>query len=462
MYRATIFSAERIIRKAINNLLFPVNAITGDIMSVWNSNTQKPAFKALDKTIRTDVLIIGGGIAGILCAYELQARGIGCIIAESGSIFSGTTHNTTAKITAQHSLIYRKLIKKFGKEKAKLYLNANLEAVEKYKSMSRYIDCDFEIKDSFVYTINNKEIIEDEIKALNELDYSAGRVSSLPLPFETAGAVCFREQAQFNPLKFLYAAAENLDIYENTRVKEYHSDVITAGNGEIIADKIIVATHFPIFNKHGLYPLKMHQNRSYVIALENAQDVDGMYIDEDKNGLSLRNYGDLLLLGGGSHRTGKNGGKWDVLREAKEKYYPNATEIDAWAAQDCMTLDSVPYIGLYSKKTDNCFVTTGFNKWGMTSAMASALILADLIQGKENKYAKVFTPSRSIFAPQLAVNAFESTVGLLTPGGKRCPHLGCKLKWNNDEHTWDCSCHGSRFNENGKLIENPSNHNLFN
>ncbi len=431
----------------------------GDDMSVWN-NAHKSDFKTLDKTIKTEVFIIGGGITGVLCANELKSRGIDCVIAESGQICTGTTHNTTAKITAQHSLIYHKLIKRLGTEKAKLYLQANLNVVEKYKSMCQTIDCDFEIKDSFVYTISNKSKIDDEIKALKQLGYDAKKYTSLPLPFPVANAVCFKEQAQFNPLKFLYAISKDLNIYENTRVQEYRDGIVTTENGEIHADKIIVATHFPIFNKHGLYSMKMHQNRSYVIALKNAQDVNGMYIDEDKHGFSFRNYGDLLLLGGGSHRTGKNGGNWEVLRKAKEKYYPYATETDCWAAQDCMTLDGAPYIGLYSKNTADCFVATGFNKWGMTSALISAGILADMIQSKENKYSKVFNPSRNILSSQLIANAFEATINLLAVGGKRCPHMGCKLKWNDMEHSWDCPCHGSRFDEKGKLLDNPANNNL--
>ena len=226
--------------------------------------------------------------------------------------------------------------------------------------------------------------------------------------------------------------------------------------GKITAGKIIVATHFPILNKHGLYPLKLYQHRSYVIALKGAQTVKGMYVDESDKGLSFRNYGDLLLLGGGGHRTGKQGGCWHELEEFAKKYYKNAEIVAKWATQDCMTLDGAPYIGQYSKNTPNVFVATGFNKWGMTNAMVAADILCNLVQNKANRYAEVFSPSRTMFRPQLAVNAFESTVGLLTPTTPRCPHLGCALKYNHAEHSWDCPCHGSRFTEHGELIDNPA------
>lgn len=426
-------------------------------MSIWTENAKKIEKASQSSSIKTDVLIIGGGIEGILCAYELKTRGIDCVIVERDTVCGGVTHNTTAKITAQHSLIYHKLIKHFGTEKAKLYLESNLDAVKKYTAMCQSIDCDFEIKDNYVYTLNNKKVIDDEFKALHSLGYNAIKSTSLPLPFDIECAIGFKEQAQFNPLKFLYNIADGLKIYEHTRVKEYKGSYITSDGGEIIAKNIVVATHFPIFNKHGLYPMKMHQDRSYVIALKNAPDVNGMYIDESKEGLSLRNYGDVLLLGGGSHRTGKNGGKWEFLRQEKEKYFPDAQEIGFWATQDCMTLDDVPYIGLYSKNTNNCYVATGFNKWGMTSSMVAAGIIADMLQGKKNKFAKLYNPSRNMLTPKLISNAFESAVGLLSPFGKRCPHLGCKLKWNKDEHTWDCSCHGSRFTENGILLDGPAN-----
>lgn len=433
------------------------NNINGDIMaSVWNKNLNKPTFKALNGDKKTDVLIIGGGIAGILCAYELTNRGVDCILVEADEICSGITKNTTAKITVQHSLIFHKLIKMFGKEKAQLYLNANIAAFQKYAGLCANIDCDFEYKDNYVYVLDKPKQLDKEIEAMRTLGMKAFKVTEMNLPFKTQGAVCLKDQAQFDPLKFLYAIAENLPIYEHTKVLEYKNGVVTTNHGTVEAKKIICATHFPIFNKHGLYPVKMYQSRSYVIAVKNAPNVNGMYIDGANDGLSFRNYGDMLLIGGGSHRTGAKGGGWAYLREIQKAYFPDSQEVAHWATQDCMTLDSVPYIGQYSKRTPDLYVTTGFNKWGMTSAMVSAGILADMIQGKENEFKKVFTPSRSILRPQLFVNAAEAVAGILNPGGKRCPHMGCKLVWNSEEHTWDCPCHGSRFQENGELIDNPA------
>jgi len=226
--------------------------------------------------------------------------------------------------------------------------------------------------------------------------------------------------------------------------------------GKIKAKRIIVATHFPFINKHGGYFLKMFQERSYVLAVKNAANVKGIYIDESKKGLSFRNFEDLLLIGGSNHRTGKKNKGWNELSAFAKRYYPNYNEAARWATQDCITLDSVPYIGLYSQDTKNMYVATGFNKWGMTSSMVAAQMLKDMITDKKSPYTEVFAPDRSIFHPQLAINVTESIIGLLTPTAPRCPHLGCALKYNPAEHSWDCSCHGSRFEKDGRLINNPA------
>lgn len=427
--------------------------------SVWSNGVNLPKFKTLNGDIKTDVLVIGGGMAGILTAYFLQQKGIKYALVEGGRICSGSTKNTTAKITAQHGLIYSKIASS-SVEKAKMYFDANNLALQKYSELCQNINCDYEIKSNYVYSRNDRAKLETELDALNKIGFTADYVEHIHLPIKTVGAVHFANQAQFNPLKFISEISKNLNIYEHTFVKEIRDNLAITDKGKIQADTIIVTTHFPFINKHGSYFLKLYQSRSYVIALENAANVNGMYVDEVEKGLSFRNYNNLLLLGGGDHRTGKEGGCWAELRAFAKKYYPQASEQFNWAAQDCMSLDSIPYIGHYSNRTNNLFVATGFNKWGMSSSMVAAMILSDMVQGKKNPNQEVFSPSRSILKPQLFANAFEATVNLLSFSKKRCPHLGCALKWNRVERTWDCACHGSRFDENGKVIENPATGNI--
>ena len=424
--------------------------------SVWNENVQLPVFPTLSGSMKTDVLIIGGGMAGLLCAHMLKKAGVDCILVEAKRICCGATGNTTAKITIQHGLIYDKLLRKFGQEQAHMYLQSQQKAGREFARLCQNIPCDYEKQDSYVYSVDARKKIEKELTALNALGCNAEFSDCGCLPFSVAGSVCIRQQAQFHPLKFAFEIAKDLHLYENTKVLEIMPGKVLTNRGQISCKKIIVATHFPILNKHGSYFLKLYQHRSYVLALKGVQKVDGMYVDEDKKGSSFRNYGSLLLLGGGSHRTGKQGGNWRELQEFTRAHYPSAKITGKWSTQDCMTLDGIPYIGQYSKNTPDLYVATGFNKWGMTSSMVSALILSDLVQEKENEYAEIFSPSRSILHPQLAANAFESVMGLLTPTTPRCPHLGCALKYNKAEHSWDCPCHGSRFTESGEVINNPA------
>lgn len=425
--------------------------------SIWQKSVQMPTFPKLNGDISTEVLIIGGGITGILTAYFLKQNGVDCILVEKHRICSGTTGHTTAKITYQHGLIYHKIFKSGGAETARKYLEANQLAFNQYAKLCGKIDCDYEQKDNYVYSIGDRGVLEQEMSVLAKIDYPARFYEKLPLPFQTAGAVMFPDQAQFHPLKFISAIAQGLPIYENTFVKEMRGNTAVTNFGNITAKTVIVATHFPFINKHGSYFLKLYQHRSYVLALENAQDVDGMYVDECKAGLSFRNYGKYLLLGGGGHRTGKKGSNWSELRHYAKLYYPQSREYCYWAAQDCMSLDDVPYIGQYSNRTAQLFTATGFNKWGMTGAMLSAMLLSNLVQGKKNEYADIFSPSRSILKQQLFVNCLESAVNLFSFTGRRCPHLGCALHWNSAEHSWDCACHGSRFAEDGRVLDNPAN-----
>ena len=424
--------------------------------SLWINDFEKSVFEPLKSDLKTEVLIVGGGITGILCAYELKNAGIECAVVEADKICHGVTGNTTAKITVQHGVIYDKIISKYGDETALKYLQAQQKAAERYKELCKTIDCDYEIKDSYVYSLNKPKEIEKEIKAYGRLGYNAEFSQNLDIPIKTVGAVKIKNQAQFNPLKFCYFITSGLKIFENTKVLEFFKGGVITNKGKIYAKKTIIATHFPIINKHGGYFVKMYQHRSYVIALKDTELPNGMFVDEDISGMSFRTYNNMLLLGGGSHRTGKKGGNWQELSEFAKKNYVGSREVARWATQDCMTLDSIPYIGQYSRNTPNLFVATGFNKWGMTSSMVSALILKDLIQGKQNDYADVFSPSRSIFHSQLAKNAAETLFNLLTPTAPRCPHLGCALKYNKAERSWDCPCHGSRFTKDGKLIENPA------
>lgn len=426
--------------------------------SVWQE-TQLPHFPQQKEDIHTDVLIIGGGLAGILTAYSLSQNGVDYALVEKGRICGGNTQNTTAKITVQHGLLYGQ-IADCSMDKAKKYYDIHCAALEKYASLCATIDCDFERKDNYVYAVSDYAKLEKETETLQKIGCDATFCDTLPLPIHIAGAVRVPNQAQFNPLKFVRSIVEGLNIYEHTEVQSMVGKTAVTNGGRIYAKCVVCATHFPFDNKHGSYFMKLYQHRSYVIALENAPYMDGMYVDESDTGLSFRYYNGLLLLGGGGSRTGKPNGNWRELRAFAQRKCPEAREVYHWSAQDCMTLDGIAYIGQYSKRTPGFYVATGFNKWGMTSSMVAAMLLCDRILGRENAYAEVFNPSRSMLKPQLLTNTYETLVHFDPFAKKVCPHMGCALQWNRAEHSWDCPCHGSRFSESGKLLDNPANGDL--
>ncbi len=471
--------------------------------SVWSESCKLEKRESLNKDIKTDILIIGAGVAGLVTAYLLKEQGKDVVLIDKGRIAGGNTKNTTAKVTSQHDLIYHKLISEFGEEKARQYAKANELAIKKYKELieGKKIDCDFEEKAAYVYSVDKVDVIKEEVEAANKLGINAEFVENLDLPFNVKGAIKFNNQGQVNPLKLLKSISEDLTIYENTRALEVKENLVVTDKGEITANHIVVATHYPIIKTEGGYHfLQMHQERSYVLALEGAGDIDGMYIDANKKGYSFRTYKDLLLLGGIRQRTGENkeGGSYDALRKVAKDLFPEAREKYHWSAQDCMTVDGIPYIGKASDEMSNVYAITGFNKWGMTSAMVAAMIISDMILGKENEFSEIFSPKRFDFTAsvknmtkdmsKLAKNLITKKISISSgdiehikngdaeiieyngekvgvykdADGKAfivsaiCTHMGCELQWNRDELTWDCPCHGSRFDYEGKVINSPT------
>lgn len=441
--------------------------------SVWSDECSFPERESLKEDLVVDAVVVGAGMAGLLTAYLLKKQGLHVVVLEGSETASGVTKNTTAKITSQHDLFYDSLINQFGLDLAAQYAWANQRAIKAYRDIIQEdnIDCDLETKSAFVYSLRDTDTIEAETIAAGRLGIDAEYTTKTDLPFQVKAAVKFNNQAQFHPLKFLKAISEDLEIYEHTMAREVRDDVVITDHGRVTANYIVIATHFPIINIPGWYFARMHQERSYVVALENAGQVNGMYIDEDSAGYSFRNYGEYLLFGGEGHRTGQHpqASSYDLLRRAAHSLYPDSHEVYHWSAQDCVSWDKVPYIGLYSASIPNLYVATGFKKWGMSHSMVSAMIISDAILGKKNDCADIFSPQRfnaSASMKNLLTDVGHSVVGLaggaLSSPQRRCAHLGCRLQWNPDEETWDCPCHGSRYTSDGKLIDNPATKGLKN
>lgn len=468
--------------------------------SIWTQTCEIPARKALPGDEKTEVAVIGAGMAGLLIADALANAGYRVTVLEADRIAGGQTRNTTAKITSQHGPSYRQRLQTLGLEKAKQYAAANEAALAEYRRLilKRGIDCELEEQEACVYGMD-PQALRAEAEAAAKLGLPASFREQTGLPFPTAGAVCFAHQAQFHPLKFLKAIAEPLNIYEKTPVKRVQDHRLVTDLGTVTADKIVFACHYPFVNFPGMFFARMHQERSYVLALENAGIPDGMWIGSGKEPFSLRHYGDLVLLGGGDHRCGDNrkGGRYEILRLRAREWFPNSRERAHWSAQDCVTADGVPYIGKYAESRPDWYVATGFQKWGMTGSMVSAMLLRDAICGGENPYADAFAPSRFnaetaagvagetghaikgltkhffqipweqakdippdhggiVFFRGKKLGVYKDTDGKLYPVSVFCPHLGCQLEWNPDERSWDCLCHGSRFDRFGNRISGPA------
>ena len=390
--------------------------------SIWKKTAELPEFHTLTKDIRTKVLIIGGGMAGILCAYFLQRSGVDYCLLEADTICSGVTGNTTAKITSQHGLIYDSLISRAGREIADGYLRANELALKRYKDLGWLIDCDMKEVDSYVFDRMDAEKLKREAAAVMQLGFPAEYVEQVDLPFETAGAVRFPNQAQMNPVKFLYGLVKDIEksdkvtIFEEMPVDDWINGTTWSGLYITIPKNIICATHFPFYKKAGGYNNKLYQNRSYIMALDHVPELHGMYADASDNGLALRGYKDMIFVGGATHRVGQEERDWNEFREKILSYYPEAIEREHWEVEDCVSLDGIPYIGPYSDKTPNMYVATGFNGWGMTSAMTAAMLLTDaIINGQKTNgatesypWGEVFYPERKIVRSQYFANVKEN------------------------------------------------------
>lgn len=423
---------------------------------LWTSGLRQPYFPALERDTATDVLIIGGGMAGILCALRLQQAGIDCLLAEARTVGLGITKGTTAVLTAQHDTKYSSLIFSIGPNKARQYLNANLRAVESFASLAQQYPCDFRRVDSIMYSRDDRASMEREAEALHRLEYDAEFCDTTPLPFPVAGAVRYPNMGQFHPLKFLYQVAQRLPIVEHTFVQRLEGTTAITAHGKIRARRVIVATHFPFLNRHGMYFTKLYQARSHVIAYENAPNLNCTLAGTAEDSFYLRNWGPYLLIGGSDHRTGAKSQGFAPIERFAKQYFPQARAAYRWANQDCMTLDGLPYVGAYGKHLPNVYVATGFNAWGMTGSMVAAEVLTDQLCGHSNPLSSILNPARPVAAGQLLANLGHTLVNFLTPTVRRCPHMGCALKWNPHEHTWDCPCHGSRFTPEGRLIDNPA------
>ncbi|MDD2445624.1 MAG: FAD-dependent oxidoreductase [Clostridia bacterium] len=470
--------------------------------SVWAETKQKKFGKSLTSNIQRDIVIVGGGIAGVLAAYFLTESGKKVTLIEAGQIFGGVTHNTTAHITAQQGYIYSELAKNRSIEFASLYYKSQMQAIEKFENLVKKlkIDCDFERVDDYLFTIEQpkklKKLYDVLTKVGANVKYSENKEI---LGFPVKAVIQMRNQAMFHPIKFLNGLNLDFEIFENTRILEVdlNKKILYTANHNIIADKIIIATNYPIINLKGTYFLKLYKSQSYSVITNPIKNIKGMYQGDLENGITLRNSNNQIIIGGLDHRTGRNDSeyKFEQLEDIAKKYFEKAKILNRWSANDTVTFDGLAITGLFSKKYKDIYIITGFNKWGMANSMASAQLITDIITEKKNIFEEIFSPQRFMFSLSsffisLGVSIKNLIKPLLIPlnthkklkadtGGivwynfrKRavykdaqnklhicspfCKHMGCQLTFNANTKTWDCPCHGSRFDIDGQIITAPT------
>ncbi|MBL4930992.1 FAD-dependent oxidoreductase [Clostridium paridis] len=506
----------------MNNTINDSSLLEG-INSYWIDSTRKTNYDEIKEDVRVDVAIIGGGIVGITSAYILKKQGFKVAVIEASRIGTGTTGHTTAKVTSQHNLIYCKIINSMGVEKARQYAEANESSIDFVESIKNElnIDCDFERAPSYVYTNDESYInkIEKEVEAASRLGIKAKYTEELPLNYKIKAAVVFENQAQFHPRKYLLPMAEKIPgdgsyIFENTEACELeegnHIKILTRNGKKVTAPKVIIASHFPFYDGLGLYFARLRPERSYIVGTRiNEKFPNAMFINAEKPTRSLRAQRDkekqLILVGGESHKVahGEDFKKhYDNLKEFAKSIFDVEDFPYQWSTQDYITIDDVPYVGRLTMTKENIYVATGFGKWGMTNGTTAARIITDMVLDKKNPWKDVYNPSRAFTMKaykNLIVENFDVAKELIAGKIKQgedglklecgegkiveldnnkygaykdmegnihivnitCTHVGCELKWNDAEHSWDCPCHGSRFSYDGEILEGPATHKLM-
>ncbi|GGM23431.1 (2Fe-2S)-binding protein [Paraliobacillus quinghaiensis] len=493
--------------------------VPSNTASYWKNTSPLPAFPQLTQDINVDIAIVGAGITGITTAYLLRKQGLKVALIEADTILSGTTEYTTAKITAQHGLIYDELIQHFGEDKAKLYYEAAMDAKQLITDtiVKHNIACEFSNEDAYIYTNSDKEMdkMRNEYKAYQKLSIEGELVDQIPLNIPVKKALVMKNQAQFHPLLYLKHLVETMvedgvEIYEHTTATDitYNAKpmVQTKGKQNITCEKVVIASHYPFKDGSGFYFSRMYPERSYLIAVTtNKKFPGGMYINAEQPTRTIRATMDkgeeVWLIGGERHKTGHEKETVDHHIEL-EKFANNTFGIKEykyrWSAQDLTTLDNMPYIGPLTKHEPNTLVATGYRKWGMTSGTVAAMIISDTIMNKGNRFASLFGPSRFDFDPDVKnfiknnihvakhmvkgkldipsdkidelekddavivrengkrIGVYQDEQGNINRLDTTCPHMKCEVNWNKNEKTWDCPCHGSRFSKDGKVVEGPA------
>ncbi len=468
--------------------------------SIWSEDVKRKAFPTLKDDLTCDVLVVGGGLCGVLTAHKLSLSGLKVVLLERDRLGSGQSALTTAKATLAHGEIYSKISREFCKSAAEIYAECGRLAIEEYRKIvkSEHIDCELEMQSAYLYSLYGERHVMAEYEAAKEAGVNCSVVYDTTLPFEVKAAVKYPSQCVFHPLKLIYGLTRGFDIYESSPVTQISGGKAFCPGGSVSAKSIVIATNYPSAGDTKLlFPLKLHRKMAHVCAFSGVAHLGASFIGID-GGYNYRSYGDTLIVSGENHVSGEGvPGAYERITRDTETHFKGARFLKSWSAEDSTTVDTLPYIGRIKSGENDLLVATGFRTWGMTMSMTAACLLRDLILGHHNPAEELFSPSRlklsaasglggmitrsakGIIASRLTLP--EDELGKLPRGtgkivmhmGKKvaayvddegnphvcepyCPHRKCELKWNFDDKTWDCPCHGSRFDVDGSLLTGPA------
>jgi glycine/D-amino acid oxidase-like deaminating enzyme/nitrite reductase/ring-hydroxylating ferredoxin subunit len=482
--------------------------------SYWNDTAETIGFPRLAGELTVDIAIIGGGIVGMTTARMLKDRGQTVAVIEAREVGRQVTGKSTAKVTSQHGLVYQRLQQAFGEQNARLYAQAQESAIRTIRGLAleHAIDCDIEPRSAFVYTCDKRSVakLEKEAEVARGLGLPATLMSDCDLPFDVLAAVRFDDQAQFHPTRYVSGLARTIPgdgchVFENSRAVDWEPTRVTTEQGVVTARHVVMATHLPLGQVGGFYA-RAYPQAEPVIAARIGRVPDGMYINVEQPSRSIRTHtradGTVYaIVAGTSFKPGDTDEERKQFEDIEDwllRHFDAGPIEYRWVNEDYESMDSAPFIGWSSSPENGYLVATGFNAWGISNGTAAGMILADLAVGKENAWLAMFDARRvkpiaggaefvkenvataaHLVGGYLArkpksfdelapgdgavmkidgshVAAFKDEQGQVHAVSAVCTHMGCIVGWNRTDRTWDCACHGSRFELNGDVIHGPA------
>ena len=492
-------------------------ATTSATQSLWLDGRDPPPRTPALTGQHVDVAVIGAGITGATTALLLAREGLSVALIEALRAGHGVTGTTTAKVSALQATVLSTIRSRHGLDAATVYAAASWAGVERVAELAgeEQIECELSRAPAITYALTSEELsaVEREAETAAAAGLPVERIESFDVPFDTPGGVRLRDQIQFHPVRYVRGLIDALErrgglVREGARVQKLSAGepcTLSTTAGEIRADRVVDASHYPLLDR-GMYFARLEAMRSYCIAARVRGPLpESMSISAGSNSRSIRTHGEFLIVGGEGHRSGATDATPErfIQLEAFAREHWDVQEFThRWSAQDPVPYDHLPVVGPYLPRSGRLYVASGFMKWGLSGGTMAAIVLCDLLLGRENPWASTFDPNRFTVKALPKLAQMNTTVGLDIVGDRlrpaetgdsaeipagearvvrdgvgktgvyrdesgtlhavslRCTHLGCLLRFNSAERSWDCPCHGSRFDVDGEVLEGPASHPL--